>query len=582
MSMEVKTNMAALKSLNILNKNNDKLAKSLKKVSSGMRIVGASDDTSGYSISERMRVMIRGLEQDGRNIQNGQSLLRVAGGAIDNIVSELRTMKELALNAANDHNTDMDRATIQKDLEARRVVINEIAVETTFNGKRLLDGCGDTIVAVESLNLSPTEPTGTTHTLTASDITSNTITINSDGVYELDGNVMNAYKGQKLTVLINATNVELKGSWFQSNYGHEHAETFVDQGLSIICQQDNTNLWLDSFWANNFSDSSIITFGKGSSNTLSVKNYAALHRHFDSRTVVNDATTALINVGGGLTILSAEGIGTSALTTSSGLSVCDHDFYDRHYHGGGITTHAPLIGLDEGQSDSSANINIVTGSVTLIEQIGNVATAMIGAGVGGIIGDVGIYDGGTVYAQVDELNTIDTDHVLGGGYSGISGVVTYDNVVTTDTNKATFKGVASLPDTHKNYTNDFRIQHGTKANQNLLISLKSMKTDVLGIDETSVITRTRATAAISDIDAAIEYALDQATQVGAYSSRLDSTLSNVVTSTENVQASESTFRDADMAKEMVEYTKNNVLLQAAQSMLAQANQNSSSVLGLLQ
>lgn len=581
MSMEVKTNMAALKSLNILNKNNDKLAKSLKKVSSGMRIVGASDDTSGYAISERMRVMIRGLEQDERNIQNGQSLLRVASGAIDNIISELRTMKELALNAANDHNTDMDRATIQKDLEARRVVINEIAVETTFNEKRLLDGSGDTIVATESLNLSPTEPTGT-HTLTASDIASNTITISSDGVYELDSSVVNAYAGKKLTVLINATNVELRGRWFQSNYEYTHPETFVEQGISIICQQDNTNLWLDTFWANNFSDSSIITFGKGSSNTLSVKNYAALHRHFDSRTSVNDATTASINVGGGLTILSAEGIGTSGLTISSGLGVHDHDFYDRHYYGGGITTHAPLIGLDEGQSDSSANINIVTGAVTVSEQIGNVATAMIGSGVGGIIGNVGIYDGGTVYARVDELNTIDAAHVMGGGYSGISGTVTYGNVVTTDTNQATFKGVDSLPDTQKNYSNDFRIQHGTKANQNLLISLKSMKTDVLGIDETSVITRTRATAAISDIDAAIEYALDQATQVGAYSSRLDSTLDNVVTSSENVQASESTLRDADMAKEMVEYTKNNVLLQAAQSMLAQANQNSSSVLGLLQ
>ena len=70
--------------------------------------------------------------------------------------------------------------------------------------------------------------------------------------------------------------------------------------------------------------------------------------------------------------------------------------------------------------------------------------------------------------------------------------------------------------------------------------------------------------------------------MGAYLQRLEYTEANVTTQDENVQSAESTIRDADMAKEMTEYTKQNVLSQAAQSMLAQANQNMSSVLGLLQ
>ena len=80
----------------------------------------------------------------------------------------------------------------------------------------------------------------------------------------------------------------------------------------------------------------------------------------------------------------------------------------------------------------------------------------------------------------------------------------------------------------------------------------------------------------------IQKALDQQTTIGSVESRLEYTSSNLTTASENVQASESTIRDADMAKEMTNYTKNNVLLQAAQSMLAQANQSSSNVLSLLQ
>ena len=570
-----------------LNKNVTALGKQLKKVATGTKITSAGDGTADYVISERMRVMVRGLEQDKQNIQNGQSLLKVAGGAIDNIVDELRNMKAMAINAANDTNTDADRATIQKEFDVRREGINEIAVETTYNGKRLLDGSGSIIIPTgeESVNLSPVEPTGL-HTLTASDITSDTITINSDGVYELDSSVVNSYKGRKLTVLINAANVELKGRWYNCNYEHTDPTTFVDQGLFIVCQRDNTNLWLNQFWATNFSDNSVIKFGKGSNNTLSVKEWTHVGRYFDSRSDVNEATTAAINIGGGLTILSAEGIGTSGLVHSSGLGVVDSDYYDRNYYGGGITSYAPLIGLDQGQNNSSANINIVTGAVTVIAQINNVATALIGAGADGTVGDIGIYDEGEVYVQLDERHTIDTDYILGGGYSGSSGKVTCDGVVITDYNKATFKGVSSLPDVKESYLklyqNDFRIQHGTKANQNMLISLKSMKTDVLGIDGTSVVTREHATAALSDLDAAIEYALDQATQVGAYSSRLEHTFNNVVISAENVMSSESVIRDADMAKEMMEYTKSNVLTQAAQSMLAQVNQNAGSVLSLLQ
>ena len=98
----------------------------------------------------------------------------------------------------------------------------------------------------------------------------------------------------------------------------------------------------------------------------------------------------------------------------------------------------------------------------------------------------------------------------------------------------------------------------------------------------SVSSQADANAAINVIDTALKRALDQQTDLGSVQSRLGYTSANIITASENTQSAESTIRDANMAQEMTAYTKNNVLSQAAQSMLAQANQNSSSVLSLLQ
>ena len=114
-----------------------------------------------------------------------------------------------------------------------------------------------------------------------------------------------------------------------------------------------------------------------------------------------------------------------------------------------------------------------------------------------------------------------------------------------------------------------------------------MRSEALGLkgaDGTTlnISTQTKANAAINVLDNALAKALDQQTTIGSVESRLEYTQSNLTTASENVTAAESVIRDADMAKEMTEYTKNNVLMQAAQSMLSQANQSASNALSLLQ
>ena len=119
------------------------------------------------------------------------------------------------------------------------------------------------------------------------------------------------------------------------------------------------------------------------------------------------------------------------------------------------------------------------------------------------------------------------------------------------------------------------------------VGLNDMRARAIGLydeegNKLDVTTQEKARAAIATLDKVVENIVGQQTNIGAMLQRMDYTSANLVTTSENTQTSESVIRDADMAKEMTNYTKNNVLLQAAQSMLAQANQSSSAVLSLLQ
>jgi len=124
----------------MLKKNSTAFDKYFSQVITGTKIKNASDDASGYSISEKMRVQLHGLAHDKINIQNGNALLAVAAEGINNVVEELRSLKELAVMAANDTNSDRDHMSIQKELEAKLGNIDVIANNTNYNGIYLIDG----------------------------------------------------------------------------------------------------------------------------------------------------------------------------------------------------------------------------------------------------------------------------------------------------------------------------------------------------------------------------------------------------------------------------------------------------------
>ena len=432
MAMVVKNNMSALSTLNTLNKNTNALSKSLQKVSSGMKINSAADDASGYAISERMRVQIRSLDQANSNAQNGSSMMKVAEGAVSSTVEILKTLKEKAVNAANDTNTDADRATIQKELDQSIDQINDNA-NVTFNGQYLVDG---------SHNKKVTQTT--THMTNTSLDTTTKSTSKLTELKARSGDTLNIQETDTVTV------------------------SYVKDGKTYT-----------------------------SSMTVGSKTLDA---------VIDELASGEIKVGDGTSLIGKDS-STNKVFTADGKSA--------------ITLTAKGSGIQ----------NQIAGF--------------------------------TIYITVN------------------------DGKVCKSANAALDAFSESIRAENKSADNSIVLQIGTKAGQTIKAGLSDMKATALGLqgfngDTLSVGNQEKANAAINVIDSAIQKALDQQTTIGAVESRLEYTQANLTTASENVTAAESVIRDADMAKEMTEYTKNNVLMQAAQSMLAQANQSSSNVLSLLQ
>ena len=441
MAMVVKNNIPAKNTLNQLDKNDKALAKSLKKVSSGMKINSAEDDASGYSISEKMRTQMRSLEQDIDNAQTGASMLKVAEGGIQSTVDILSTLKEKVINAANDTNTDADRAIIQKELDQAVDQLDENA-NVQYNGKIMLDGSHNNEVLSPGtktvlVNESLSENVSTTTRLTA----------------------LTDFSGRSLGILADSK-IEL---------------SYVRQGVTHMLELNPVASY---------------RLGQllGQSTSL------------DGTTVTGVMDIAVsANVG-------VDRVGETVTTVKGNNALV-------------FRAHNP--GLD-GQI-SGLTINVINKDGTLNRTANSV------------------------------LNDF------------------YEAVRAEDPS----------PD------NAMVFQVGTKANQSVKIGFSDMRSVALGLRATdgstlSIATQKKANAAISVLELAMQKALNQQTTIGSVESRMDYTIANLTTSNENTNAAESVIRDSDMAKEMTAYTKNNVLTQAAQSMLAQANQNSSAVLSLLQ
>lgn len=138
MGISIKTNMSAVRTLNITNQNNTALQKSMLRLSSGLRINSGADDAAGLIISEKMRARIRADEQANRNIQTGTAMLNVAEGGVTTITDILITMNDKVLQGANVIGATDETNAIAKELKSLAAEITEIATTTKYNGRTLI------------------------------------------------------------------------------------------------------------------------------------------------------------------------------------------------------------------------------------------------------------------------------------------------------------------------------------------------------------------------------------------------------------------------------------------------------------
>ena len=513
-------------------------SKATEKLSSGYRINRAADDAAGLSISEKMRSQIRGLNQASTNAEDGISLIQTAEGALTESHSILQRMRELSVQAANGTETDDDREAVQNEISQLQDELDRIADTTEFNTMKLLNG-----------NLDGSS-------------SSTTSAGPKFGVYDknLKAFVSSDIQGVSVDVITNAKEGGESAIW-------DAAGTKLT--LSLKDGKVYNQAEIDDLIKNAKQENSQAT---GTPANVSVKFSTGV---FTSATVKGTATVAGKKAESTATeITDADYVGANSIKISSKKYGADNNVkislkFDAE------------VGDDKVSCTKSATYEAdgevkTPGEYVLSLQAGKTYTEQ---DIEKLLKDAGLdYDvelTGPDPDNSDEANTLFvTDSTKSATITLANGAGLGDaNAYLGQTNYDVSTAGEGLT-----------LQIGANEGQTMSLNISDMSATALGVSGNSINISSQdgASKATTVIDDAIKKVSAQRSSLGAVQNRLEHTISNLDTSSENLQTAESRIRDVDMAEEMVEYSKNNILQQAAQSMLAQANQSTQGVLSLLQ
>lgn len=568
--MRIQHNIAAQNSYRQLGGNNSALSKNLEKLSSGYRINRAGDDAAGLAISEKMRAQITGLQKATDNANDGISLAQTAEGALTEVHSMLNRMTELATQSANGTYDDTtDRSNLQKEVDSLVSEIDRIAESTNFNGINLLDGSlgGGTVKS------TGTELTGkNVSTFTSANISGTTMDVPgtcysavgsaATDTFDVDGQTLKIdwSKGEAAKVYSSLTTTCFKGaSTTQLSEVADKVQTLMNdqmktQGLSgSVKVSVNTNGTFKLQSANETAASSIGFTGTSESNAGKMSLGNAL---FGDSTKVGVANTAEAGKTFSNTVTKDDEFTMTINGTE--VSVCL-----------GTVTAASCIARGSSMNDVAKEIqtsiqNAVDAYNTAMHKTGTDALTKTDFTVGvDKSGGLTVKYNGTA-ENVDFKFSEKTTNGVQGTAASLLGLAGSKSSTTTGGSGLTLQ----VGDTAEDY-------------QKVTVSVGNMNSYSLGIKGIDISKQDGAQAAIGKIKSAINSVSATRGDLGAVQNRLEHTINNLGVTEENMTSAESRIRDVDMAKEMMQYTKNNILVQASQSMLAQANQLPQGVLQLL-
>ena len=566
--MVVQHNMSAANANRMLNVTSSSVSKTTEKLSSGYRINRAADDAAGLSISEKMRGQIRGLNKASSNAQDGISLIQTAEGALNESHSILQRMRELSVQAANGTETDDDREAVQNEIEQLQSELTRISDTTEFNTMKLLDGS----LGSKSATSTGAKLTGASiSTFSATTMTSQSIKKDLSGLagsaitdtFEIDGNSFNIdwSKGDAKDFLAKYS-VDLSGMTdAQTKSFASDLETLLNNAAkeagvngSVTVTANATAGQVDIKSNNNGKDSSFGFVG----------------------TTATTVTEGNANTDSfGAVLLSAQADANKANTVDATMKVNST-----------IATDSKFTMTING-TEVQATVGEIKEGTELKDAASTVQTA-VQAAVNAYNTAMGTTGKAEELTASDFTVTANKDGSLSVDYIGDKkdvkfsfGEATVDGTTGTTASKL---GLTNKKSGSATGSNGVELQIGANEGQTMSFTLDEMSAAALGVDGNNVDLSTQDSAkkATTTIDNAIKTISKARGQMGAVQNRLEHTINNLDTASENLQTSESRIRDTDMAKEMVEYSKNNILMQAGQSMLAQANQSNQGVLSLLQ
>ncbi len=580
-------------------------AKSQEKLSSGYKINRAADDAAGLTISEGMRRQIRGLDQGVKNTQDGVSLCQVADGALDEVSKMLHRITELSIKSSNGTNTAEDRQAIQSEIQELVSEIDRISSSTHFNEHYIFRGMESTAEVNECpewLNNNYVD----TRSKMVSDIRNSladasdpSITIDYKKIGRQDypeegfgvvidkditqinvdrqGGTITIRDGGSLTIQdcnLEGTKITVEGSGTLRFIG--------ENTIGGICMKDNSSLDIEGNGTLNVGWSQDTRRIGANGYRLGGALYSGMcadeHQVFcaentsvtmKSGNINFVCDTGFIGPGSSASVicvdrLSIDGANVYVQNTGAKHGIISEKF-DRVTHDGNLTElkNGSLIAVSPDGNIATGNANVIYDSTVSSDfvQTGGLALFMAG----------NFYDSGD-----------GSEEWVSHGQPGA------ENTGRTTDNRNYYLNISqSYHDNYRMKKTSFGdlslwIQSGANAGDGMYLKIDTMNTNILGIDDLDASTQSGALSAIKMVDTALEKVSANRSRIGAQQNRLEHTIDNENNIVENTTAAESRIRDADMATEMMKFTKDNILQQAGMAMLSQTNQSRQGILSLLQ
>ena len=490
MALSIVNNSTAIGAQGSVNSANSAFTKTIKALSTGLRINSAADDASGLAVSEKLRGQISGLAKAASNAQDAISMLQTAEGAMGSMTSMVQRIRELAIQAGNPAYTTSDRAVLQLEVDQLREEIDRVSNTTEFNTKKLLNGDAS---GYWSANTDKLEAILTGSVQDGSYVVSATVSAGTSAIY----------KSNEFT-RVNSAGVTVTAS---AGASLSAVKSFIDASGNFVLK----NTQELAIYANGKSAS--IFLGQGDT--------------------INSAVTKLNTAMADLGLISAGGTG---VTYSNGITLKASTITGEQSDMTFVGSESLIKTLSIKQTQKSTNDTVTV----------NVLSSAGGTNLG-------------TYKTQDGIarNVIDGVDLK---VSALTGNSTFNLSIKNNATKAII---------------------GANEGQTLDISIGRIDTVSLGIDNINITNIQGAENATGKLDLALEKINKARSTMGAQMNRLEYTVNNLNITRENMIASESRIRDLDIAQASSDLAAQQVVLQSATAMLAQANTIPSYALQLL-